>query len=295
MRTARVVVTFVVVAALAGISPSARADDDGKYGGIGGRTTKDAVNVEAAREATRGGGSYVPTSDEEPTDRYFSATPALCLLVNSLDGPSTGYGFACTEGEQLAYEGIECGPDEFAQGALFREVRQPDGSWGPPELVGDEGCITPADLLAEAEREFATLPITPSPVVVQPPDGWTVVNLPTITYTEPAEQTFDTSLLGIPVEIRATPESYAWDYADGSEPLVTTDPGAPYPDHTVHHTYAQPVDAVTIGLTTTWSGQFRIASSPTWTDVPGTASTSSTAPPLQVYEARSRLVTDPLG
>ncbi|WP_251149797.1 hypothetical protein [Cellulosimicrobium sp. Marseille-Q4280] len=215
--------------------------------------------------------------------------------MTSFDGPSTRYDFACTEGEQLAYEGIECGPDEFAEGALFREVRQPDGSWGPPELVGDEGCITPADLLAEAEREFATLPIAPSSIVVQPPDGWTLVNVPTITYTDSAEQTFDATLLGIPVQIRATPESFAWDYADGSAPLVTSDPGGPYPDHTVHHTYEQPVESLTIGLTTSWSGQFRIAGAPTWTDVPGTATTASAAEPLQVYEARSRLVADPVG
>lgn len=293
---ARLTTAAAVLGLLASLAPSANSSDGGKYGdGLAGYMGAGSVNVDSVREATRDGSVYVPSSDEEPTDRYFSATPALCILVNSLDGPTTGYDFACTEGEQLAYEGIECGPDEFAEGALFREVRQPDGTWGPPELVGDEGCITPADLLAEAERAFATLPIAPSPVVVQPPDGWTVVNLPTITYTDAVEQTFDTALLGIPVQIRATPESFAWDYADGSAPLVTTDPGAPYPDHTVHHTYAQPADAVTIGLTTTWSGQFRITGAPTWTDVPGTATTSSTAPPLQIYEARSRLVTDPLG
>lgn len=260
-----------------------------------GKAEDQSVTVEAAREETRGGGVYVPAGDGEPQERYFSATPALCALVDSLDGPTTRYDYACTEGEQLAYEGIECDADEYAQGALFREERQDDGSWGPPELVGDEGCITPQDLLAEAEREFATLPITPSSIVVQPPDGWTLVNVPTITYTDPAEQTFEAALLGIPVEIRATPEQYSWDYADGSAPLVTDDPGAPYPDHTVHHTYEQPVDSVTIGLETSWSGQFRIAGSPTWTDVPGTATTSSEAEPLQVYEARSRLVTDPVG
>ncbi len=254
-----------------------------------------AIHTQAVREATRGGGVFVTAGAEDPPDRYFSATPALCSLVTSFDGPSTRYDFACTEGEQLAYEGIECGPDEFAEGALFREVRQPDGSWGPPELVGDEGCITPADLLAEAEREFATLPIAPSSIVVQPPDGWTLVNVPTITYTDSAEQTFDATLLGIPVQIRATPESFAWDYADGSAPLVTSDPGGPYPDHTVHHTYEQPVESLTIGLTTSWSGQFRIAGAPTWTDVPGTATTASAAEPLQVYEARSRLVADPVG
>jgi len=155
--------------------------------------------------------------------------------------------------------------------------------------------VSPADLLAEAERAFATLPIAPSPVVVQPPDGWTLVNVPTITYTEAEPQVLSATLLGIPVEIRATPESFAWDYADGSAPLVTEDPGAPYPDHTVHHTYVQPAESVTIGLTTTWSGQFRIVGSPTWTDVTGTATTTSSASPLQVYEAKSRLVTDPVG
>jgi len=114
------------------------------------------------------------------------------------------------------------------------------------------------------------------------------------THTEPGEQVLDTTLLGIAVQIRATPRSFTWDYGDGTTPVSTTDPGAAYPQHTVAHTYDQPADQVRITLTTTWSGQFRITGTPTWTDVTGTAATTSTADPLRVYEARSRLVTDDL-
>ncbi|MCB7136571.1 hypothetical protein LGQ04_08415 [Cellulosimicrobium marinum] len=195
--------------------------------------------------------------------------------------------------------GVECGADEHTLDPLYRQTRTVGtdgavGAWTLEEVLNEGDCVSPADLLAEAERQFATLPIVPSQVVVQPPDGWTLVNVPTITYTQDEPQVLAATLLGIGVEIRATPESFAWDYADGTDPVVTTDPGAPYPDHTVHHTYVEPVESLTIGLTTTWSGQFRITGSPTWTDVPGTATTTSTAEPLRVYEARSRLVTDTL-
>ncbi|WP_265521598.1 hypothetical protein [Oerskovia flava] len=258
-----------------------------------------SVNVEA-EIATRGGGTYEQAgSDGGPaTTRYLRATPALCLLAN-LEGFVTRIALDCSEGEQLAYTGIECDADEFRLGGLIRETRSvnDDGTttdWDDSELVGDEECISPEDLLDEAAREFATLPITPAPVTVQPPGGRTLVNVETITYAEPTVQTFDTALLGIPVTLRAQPGEYTWDYGDGTGPLTTTDPGAPYPDHSVTHTYDQPADAVTITLTTTWTGQFQITGAPTWTDVPGTATTTTVADPLTILEARSRLVTDPL-
>ncbi|WP_191829527.1 hypothetical protein [Cellulosimicrobium arenosum] len=265
------------------------------YEDLGGGTVDDTVRVDAVVVSTREDSVYYPKSAGEQTERYFATTPAKCLLVNSVDDPSTRFAFVCNEGAQLAYEGIECGEDEFADGALFRQDRADDGTWSEPELVGDEQCVTPADLLAEAKREFATLPIEASAIVVQPPNGWTLVNVPTITYTQDEDQVLAAALLGIPVEIRAVPDEFAWDYGDGSDALVTSDPGAAYPDESVTHTYEQPVDAVTIGLTTTWSGQFRIAGSPTWTDIPGEATTQSAADPLQVYEARSRLVEDSVG
>lgn len=224
---------------------------------------------------------------------YWRADPALCVLAD-LPGFVTELADACSEGTQLAYAGIEC-EEGNAIGALFRAQRDAaTGELGDIEMVGDELCVTPADLAAEAARAFATLPIQPSPLHVQPPDGWTLVNVETVTYSDDQAQTFDTQLLGVPVTIRATPETFTWDYGDGSAPLTTDHPGAPWPEHTVAHTYVATGDA-TITLTTTWTGQFRITGSPTWTDVPGEATTSTPAGPLTVHQARTRLVEDPVG
>jgi hypothetical protein len=228
-----------------------------------------------------------------PTDTvYWRANPALCLL-SDLTGFVTELAASCTEGEQLAYEAPEC-PDGYALPALFRAERLPSGNLSTAQLVSEATCVTPADLAAAAAQAFASLPIEPSPLHVQPPDGWTLINVDTITYTEDVPQDFETELLGVPVTIRAVPSTFAWNFDDGTAPLVTEHPGAPYPDHTVGHTYSAPGE-VTIGLTTTWRGQFQITGTSTWTDVPGEATTSTTSPTITVHEARTRLVEDPTG
>ncbi|UKJ62727.1 hypothetical protein H1Q78_13350 [Cellulosimicrobium cellulans] len=255
-----------------------------------------------AEQRTRGGATYETGSSGggPATERYYRAAQTTCSVFDGLDDPTSDLSGRCADWERLVAEGLECDQSSYYLGALYRQTREigTDGTPGEWSAAGDpvaeHSCITPTDLADAAAHALATLTITPSPVIVQPPDGWTLVNVPTITYTEPGEQMLDTTLLGIPVQIRATPRTYTWDYGDGTTPLATTDPGAAYPDHTVHHTYDQPADQVQITLTTTWTGQFRITGTPTWTDVTGTATTTSTASPLRVYEARSRLVTDDL-
>lgn len=272
----------------------------GDWSGFG-KIDNQEVHVEAEL-ATRGGKSHEVSGGKgaPATERYYRSSQTTCAVFNGLDDPTSDLSGRCAEWERLVTEGLECDANSYYLGALYRQTREiasdgTPGEWstaGAP--VADQSCVTPADLADEAARALATLTLAPSPVVVQPPDGWTVVNVPTITYTEPAEQVLDTTLLGIPVQIRATTRSFTWDYGDGSGPVTTTDPGAAYPHHTVAHTYGQPADRVTITLTTTWSGQFRITGTPDWTDVTGTATTTSAADPLQIYEARSRLVTDDL-
>jgi hypothetical protein len=165
-------------------------------------------------------------------------------------------------------------------------------------MVEEESCLAErrqqVDIPAAAARAFQEMQITPSEVNVQPPDGWTLVNVDTIAFTEKQPRTMSTSLFGIPVEIRALPTNYSWDFGDGSTPLVTTDPGAPYPAHTVAHAYAKP-GAATISLTTTWRGQFRLAGEPTWHDVAGEGTTVSSSDSLEILEARARLVEDLYG
>ncbi|MCP2265166.1 PKD domain-containing protein [Promicromonospora thailandica] len=136
--------------------------------------------------------------------------------------------------------------------------------------------------------------IEPSRLSVQPPDGWTLVNVDTIAYTEAEHRTVSTELFGIPVDIRAVPSSYSWDFGDQSAPLRTSDPGAPYPAHSISHAYTK-AGSATISLTTTWHGQFRVAGDPTWRDVPGEATTASSSGSLDILEARARLVEDLYG
>ena len=293
--------------ALTSVSPFAIPLQDtpppppGNWSGIG-KIDNQGVHVDAEL-ATRGGGTYESGGGDggPATEKYFRADQTTCAVFHGLDDPTSDLSGRCAEWERQLTETLECDADSYYLGALYRQTREIGADGAPGEWsdagdpVADQSCITPADLADEANRAFATLALSPSPIVVQPPDGWTLVNVATITYTEPAEQILDTALLGIPVQIRATPETYTWDYGDGSEPVRTTDPGAAYPHHTVGHTYEQPSDRVDITLTTTWTGQFRITGTPTWTDVTGTATTTSTADPLQVYEARSRLVTENVG
>ena len=273
------------------------ADDDGPWGQLDGAAKDQEVSVEASLEeqdklleGSKGSkGSSTPSKWE-----YWRATPEKCEYLHS-SGYQSVFAAACARPEaRIGYDGIECEDDEYAMDALFRAERDPEtGELGAATSVGDEQCVAPADLAQAAAREFASLKIQPSPLHVQPPDGWTLINVDTITYTEDTPQEFDTTLLGVPVTLRAVPAEYSWNYDDGTDPLVTDAPGAPYPNHTVAHTYTAPGTA-TITLETTWAGQFQITGTPTWTHVPGTATTETSTDEITIHEARTRLVEDPV-
>ncbi|WP_146197409.1 PKD domain-containing protein [Promicromonospora sp. AC04] len=266
---------------------------------LGGATADESVHVAAEQYAAApapvpavGSAASDSSSVPAPPIRQWRITPAMCFLRDL--GGATAFAESCDEGHQLAYAGIECEDDEQAVGALF-EQRRESGEWSDAALVEEESCIAQrrqqVDIPAAAARAFREMQIAPSDVNVQPPDGWTLVNVDTIAFTDRDPRTMSTNLFGIPVEIRAVPSSYSWNFGDGSTPLTTTDPGAPYPAHTVAHAYAKQGTA-TISLTTTWHGQFRLAGEPTWRDVAGEGTTVSSSGSLEILEARARLVED---
>ncbi|WP_253874235.1 PKD domain-containing protein [Promicromonospora umidemergens] len=281
--------------------PAAASMDPPHEWGVAGQAQGSSVTIEAQLFSTgpsapavgsrAHGGSNAPS---RPV-RQWRVTPAMCLL-SDLNG-ATGFAESCDEGYQLAYAGIECEEDEQAVGALFEQRRGSDG-WSDADMVEEESCLAERrqqiDIPAAAARAFREMQIAPSEVNVQPPDGWTLVNVDTIAFTDTTPRTISTRLFGIPVQIRAVPSSYSWDFGDGSAPTVTTDPGAPYPAHTIAHAYVKQGTA-TISLTTTWRGQFRLAGEPTWHDVTGEGTTVSSSDSLEILEARARLVEDLYG
>ncbi|MHA7132749.1 hypothetical protein [Oerskovia turbata] len=289
------IATTVASLAYAGLlSVSSPIDFDGK-------ADRDSIDVVATDVSGDGSVHRPRDAGGVPVSVEYRRMPAsLCHTGEVMSG--MGQVGSCRQGEVEGGYQVVCAVGEVALEPVFSRswTNNPDGTIsGLSDWVlhnaGD--CVGSVDLAPLVEAEFARLPVAPSPVTVQPGRGWTVVNIPTITYTSAHPQVFTTTLLGIALTIEAVPRDYTWDYGDATDPVVTTDPGAPYPDHTVHHTYTHPTDPnapTTITLTTTWTGRFQITGTPTWTPITGTATTTTTAPPLTIHEARSRLVTDPL-
>ncbi|WNM23637.1 hypothetical protein [Demequina capsici] len=136
--------------------------------------------------------------------------------------------------------------------------------------------------------EWAQLDPGVPPLTVQPDQDWVYSTIPTIVYVDPTPVTINDTLLGIPVQIRATPTSYRWTWGDG-DTTTTTDPGKPYPHQTVSHEYLYVTGDVDLTLHTTWSGSYSINGS-TWIDIDGTITSTSSPRTLTVYSPHSHLV-----
>ncbi|MBD9699198.1 PKD domain-containing protein [Flavimobilis sp. GY10621] len=154
---------------------------------------------------------------------------------------------------------------------------------GPCTPIGD-----PTDDLADAvARELKTLKIPPKHAKIAPITDWFAVQTPMTYYTDDTPELLTTTVLDTQVELELTPSSYSWDPGDGSTPLTTTEPGAPYPDQTITHTYTK-VGTYRVTLTTTWTGRFRTPGTP-WRPIAGTGTTTHTTAPFETREIRSVL------
>lgn len=184
---------------------------------------------------------------------------------------------------------LECSDDVLLPPRWSRLATEPDSRWTLDRnftCPGDDGYPLEAS-------DFKSLPIEPSELQIQPGNGWVFAGLETVAFAGNASQGFRTSLLGQEFHVVAVPHEFTWDFGDGSSPLVTADPGQPWPDHTVSHVYDRAGEA-RVSLTTTWRGHFRLAHGSTWTEVDGTAVTTTSGPILTVHTARTRLVEDSL-
>ncbi|MFC4555309.1 PKD domain-containing protein [Georgenia faecalis] len=158
-----------------------------------------------------------------------------------------------------------------------------------PAAPGEPVPLPPGEPVIVTAQDLQSLPIDSGGLTVQPDRGWVLVNMETIALTGAREHTLETVVLGVPVQVRVAPVEFSWDFGDGSAPLVGTDPGAPWPDHTVAHTYTVAGDAQ-LTLTTQWEGAFLVEGSPDWIPVTGRAVTQEVSDPFEVVTATPRLV-----
>ncbi|MCW2854108.1 MAG: hypothetical protein JWM84_3772 [Nocardioides sp.] len=138
--------------------------------------------------------------------------------------------------------------------------------------------------MAAAFRELA---LPPSQLVVQPPDGRTLVNFATNFYTESEPFTRTITLLGQQVDLRIRPSAFGWRFGDG-ERLTSTSAGSPYPRLEITHSY-QDRGGVRPAVDTTYSADWRVNGG-AWQPVNGTVTIPGAPVALDVVEASPTLV-----
>ena len=162
-------------------------------------------------------------------------------------------------------------------------------TWSDWEQVDFGSCGGQVVPVLTAE-EFRRLPLPVPAVHMQPDSGWVLVNKETIAFTDPTPVTLTTQLLGRAVLVEATPWRFTYEWGDDTHPVVTTDPGRPYPAFDVVHVY-EALGERAITISTEWSGRYQVEGDPQWREVTGTATTTATGPVFEVRESRTRLVT----
>lgn len=187
----------------------------------------------------------------------------------------------------------QCDDGSMAQHPLFRRALDAaDAPAGPWELVDNGGCPEDpaADVILTVE-EFRRLPLEAADPVVQPFDGRALVNMGIAMHADPTPQTFTTTVVGTPVQVRATAVQYTWDFGDGTWPVTTRLPGGPWPNHAALSPYPEP-GQYEIRLTTSWRGEYRVNGAGPWQTVTGTATTTSGPVAISVETAPARLVSE---
>lgn len=126
--------------------------------------------------------------------------------------------------------------------------------------LGGPADVIPVGDVAAADVDRYLKDVVPPAlhITVQPSNG-VLTNLPAYFQANPAANLQPRNFGGPQVTeaITITPAHYTWDWGDGSAQLTTDDPGAPYPDGTITHTYDRSAHLVVV-LTTEWSATYTI-------------------------------------
>jgi hypothetical protein len=158
---------------------------------------------------------------------------------------------------------------------------------GPGEIDCAEEPAEPQLTSGMVAEAFARVPLPPSQLIVQPPNGRTLVNFETNFYTETEPFTRSVTLLGQQVELSITPTSFAWRFGDGKS-RTTSSPGSAFPDLEITHSYLRK-GRVTPSVDTTYTATYRVNGGPSQ-PVPGIVTIAGSAVPLRVVTARPQLV-----
>ncbi|MDR7252255.1 hypothetical protein J2X46_001231 [Nocardioides sp. BE266] len=155
--------------------------------------------------------------------------------------------------------------------------------------AGEASAVENPPIRTLVIQAFEELDWPASTLVVQPPNGQTLVNLETNFYTKnTAVAAIPVQLLGRNVVVSARPIAYRWNYGDGTSE-TTTSPGAPYPDLDVAHVYEQ-TEKVAVSVDTQYgAASFTVDGGPP-EQIPSTIWVAGAESDLEILEALPQLV-----
>lgn len=201
-----------------------------------------------------------------------------------------------------------CARPDGGRGVLHRVFRRlrAGGEW---ESTGTQYCAAPGSQSPEDAAQRVTapptptvtaedlkkMPIQPGTVSIQPGPN-TLKNYHTNIYADSRPQELDVTLLGQPVQVRATPVSYTFDYGDGTTTGPTTDPGRALPENSwdtptsTSHQYRETGDYAIV-ISTEFRGEYRVGDGE-WQQVEGTATLPSQPQTVSVWRTKSGWVKD---
>ena len=128
-------------------------------------------------------------------------------------------------------------------------------------LGGVDDVIPVGDIAAADVARYLRDVVPPDLVLRTQPPGHALAGLPTYFMVRPPDAlrpaTLNSGTPGVVETITIAPLSYAWSWGDGSDAFSTDDPGAPYPDGRVTHTYATG-GRMHGGVTTQWGATYTV-------------------------------------
>lgn len=211
-----------------------------------------------------------PTGEDVGCPRTFSA----CVDVKNADGPLV---------------------------AIYRRLSEPKGKdrWHSvgetcwPKLI-PSAKHKPELTVAMIRAAFIKTPFVKPKATMEPVGNRTLVNLPnyfTADFSGPGYgpgKVRTVTLLGHKVHIKPVLKSNTFHFGDGSSLGPTESRGGGYPDGDVKHAYLRR-GTLSASVTTVYGGQFAVDGGG-FTDLPGTATITGPVQPIQVLEAKGRLV-----
>ena len=145
------------------------------------------------------------------------------------------------------------------------------------------------DVKEFTSSELVSLGLDSGSAQVGPLDGWLPVRMLVVAYATTTTQSITTTLSdGMVVNITAVPVEFIWDFGDGTVINSGSDPGRPYPEHTVFMQYTS-VGEYQPKVTINWQATYQTSSDPTPVMFEQPITTTIQANPLTIGQLRTTL------